>query len=124
MFFFTPCNPVFLVKILVVFFSLKIFFVVLSNIILSKNEQTSFLLFCSIYQACFFCLQVDIDEEKLLGRQLERGAPVQAIQVEWGVSTFINCFYRNQVRSLSCLESLSTSLFVKFCSKCWIGQRC
>ena len=53
MFFFTPCNPVFLVKILSVFFSLKIFFVVLSNLILSKNEQTSFLLFCSIYQACF-----------------------------------------------------------------------
>ena len=96
MFFFTPCNPLFLVKILAVFFSLKIFFVVLSNLILSKNEQTSFLLFCSIYQACFFCLQVDTDEEKLLGRQLERGAPVQAIQVEWGVSTltFINCFYQ------------------------------
>ena len=62
----------------------------------------------------FFCLQVDIDEEKLLGRQLERGAPVQAIQVEWGVSTltFINCFYQTQVRQPIAVSDISIYIYL------------
>ena len=49
---FTQSNPVFLVKILAVFFSMEIFVVVLSSILfcLKMNKH----LFCSIYQVCFF----------------------------------------------------------------------